>query len=496
LKTFLEDLLPIITKLVNLSLRQGIFPEKYKKAIVRPLLKKVGLELELVNYRPVSNLSFLSKVIEKAVLSKLNVHASTHNLLPKNQSAYRRFHSCESALLRLVNDILGGMEKQEVTAMIAIDLSAAFDTVDHDILLDVLHCQYGVADSAFSWMDSYLRPRSCQVSVNSSLSSSRSLRCSVPQGYCLGPWLYLAYAGTLFDVIPPTISLYGFADDHIANKRFRPLPETESSAIKELEQCAVNINDWMNKNKLKMNTSKTEFIMFGSKAHLSKCTTTSIDIAGDIIKRESQVRYLGAFIDETLSFKDHVKRKCRSAMINYLRIKSVRKYLTKAATEILLLSLVISHLDYCNVILYGIADSELRKMQRIQNMCAKLVLGRIKFDSSSQALYDLHWLPIKARINFKILCFMYNCHMGNAPVYLTELLTMHVSGRPGLRSANCGTLYNIPVNKRKTFSDRSFSTVGPRLWNSLPLDVRQSESLDVFKKRLKTFYFRNFNSLF
>ena len=166
LKSHLNDILPLLTRLVNLSLKQGVFPLKWKQAIVRPLIKKIGLELELSNYRPVSNLSFLSKLIEKAALFRLNIHTDSNNLLPKNQSAYRRHHSCESALLRLINDLLDGMEKQEVTALIAIDLSAAFDTVDHNILLDVLKSQYGVCATAFNWLDSYLRPRSYRVKLN------------------------------------------------------------------------------------------------------------------------------------------------------------------------------------------------------------------------------------------------------------------------------------------------------------------------------------------
>ena len=136
-------------------------------------------------------------------------------------------------------------------------------------------------------------------------------------------------------------------------------------------------------------------------------------------------------------------------------------------------------------------------MQRIQNICAKLVLNRRKFDSSKQALYDLHWLPVKTRIQFKLLSFMYNCSVGCAPVYLTELLSPQVPNRSGLRSSNYTEgCYAVPFNKRKTFSDRGFSTVDPLLWNTLPLDIKQSESSDVFKRKLKTLYFRDFYSLF
>ena len=370
LKLYLNELLSIITKLVNLSLKQGVFPSKWKRAMVRPLIKKIGIELEFTNYRPVSNLSFLSKLIEKAALYRLNIHVEDSNLLPKNQSAYRRHHSCETALLRLVNDLLDGMEKQEVTALIAIDLSAAFDTVDHSILLDVLEKQYGVGGKALDWLDSYLRPRSCYVKVGSSTSTVRELQCSVPQGSCLGPWLYLTYAGTLFDVMSPSVTVYGFADDHTANTRFRSNPISERDAVQKLEKCAMSINNWMNENKLKMNSSKTEFIMFGSRQQLDKCSTSSINIAMDTIEKQKYIRYLGAFLDESLNFKEHIKRKCRAAMLNFFLIKSIRKYLTSEATEILCLSLVISHLDYCNALLYGVSQCDLNKMQRIQNMCA------------------------------------------------------------------------------------------------------------------------------
>ena len=424
--------------------------------------------------------------------------STTMTCYQKHQSAYRQYHSCESALLRLAHDLLGAMEQQQVTALIAIDLSAAFDTVDHGILLDVIQKQYGVSGNALGWGTSYLTDRTCRVSVNNALSSVRELDCSVPQGSCLGPWLFLTYAGTLFDVIPEPISLFGFADDRIAFRTFEPTShENELESIHDLENCGILINNWMKENKLKMNTSKTEFIMFGSRQQLNKCSTKEINIIDDRIQSARYVRYLGAYLDETLNLKVHIKTKCRAAMLNYLRIKSIRKYLTKNATETLVLSLVISHLDYCNAILYGVAETDISKMQRIQNMCAKLVLNRGKYESSRQALYDLHWLPIKARINQKLLTFMFQCFIGRAPEYLNDILSKQVSRRQGLRSEIVANFdYQIPLNKRKTFSDRSFGTVGPRLWNALPLFLKQSETLDVFKRRLKTHYFSDFFSLF
>jgi len=179
-------------------------------------------------------------------------------------------------------------------------------------------------------------------------------------------------------------------------------------------------------------------------------------------------------------------------MLSFFRIKNIRKFLTQDATETLVLSLVISHLDYCNVILYGISKCDIAKLQRIQNMCAKLVLNRRKSDSSKQALCDLHWLPIKARIQFKIFVYMSNCHVGNAPTYLTDLLTPKVQKRSLRLSSFSVDSYEVPFNKCKSFSDRSFSTIGPKLWNYLPLNIRQCSSVDSFKKHLKTHFLRDY----
>ena len=160
LKKCLSGLLPCITKIVNLSLSSGVFPSNYKEAIVRPLLKKQGLEKQCSNYRPVSNLTFM--VIEKAMLHHFDKHCDDHDSLQNNRSAYRPKFSCETALLRLTNDILVGMEQKEVTPLLAIDLSAAFDTVNHNILLDVLQKRFGIKRTALNWVASYLCPRTAK----------------------------------------------------------------------------------------------------------------------------------------------------------------------------------------------------------------------------------------------------------------------------------------------------------------------------------------------
>ena len=185
---------------MNVSLRDGIFASNWKTAIVRPLLKKTGLQLVLSNFRPVSNLPFLAKVLEKYALAQLDKHCKANAPIPDYQSAYREHYSCETALAKLVNDLLWSMEEGCVTSFITIDLSATFDTVSHDILLDLLEIWCGVIGKALAWFDSYLCLRNFKVNVNGAYSKPISLEYSVPHGSCLGLVAYLLYASSVEEV--------------------------------------------------------------------------------------------------------------------------------------------------------------------------------------------------------------------------------------------------------------------------------------------------------
>ena len=220
-KTLLPTTIHLITKIVNISLGEGQFIRAWKTAMVRPLLKKLGLEVINANFRPISNLTFLSKVIERCMLLQLSAHCDQYGLQPEYQSAYRVHHSCETAILQLNNDILWGMESQSITSLVAIDLSAAFDTVDHDILLDILKCKFGIDRKALKWFDSYLRPRSFKVVIDGTCSEEQDLTVSVPQGSCAGANIFNLYCAPLEKVVTPSLKISGFADNHSIRDSFK-----------------------------------------------------------------------------------------------------------------------------------------------------------------------------------------------------------------------------------------------------------------------------------
>ena len=182
----------------------------------------MGLELIPGNHWPVSNLCFLSKVVEKCMLKQFIGYCNSQDLIPQYQLAYRANHSCETSLLRLLNDALWNGECGKVTILTAMDLSAAFDTVDHNILLNILYDHFGLTGTDLNWFDSYLRPCSCVVTVQKARSSERDLLFSVPQGSCTGPVLVLAYTSIFPQVVDSQLSIYGFTDNHNLGCGFIP----------------------------------------------------------------------------------------------------------------------------------------------------------------------------------------------------------------------------------------------------------------------------------
>ncbi len=367
LKECIDIVLPLLTKMVNLSLQTGVFPNEWKLALVLPLIKKFGLELIFNNFRPVSNLSFVSKLVERAALKQEISHVQNNSPLPICTSAYRENHSTESALLKVQTDILQNMESQKVTLLVLIDLSAAFDTIDHDILFQRLESKFGIKGVALEWHKSYLRSRRQCVFLNGDTRSKEAiLRFGVPQGSCLGPILFTEYASTLFNVIYSHLdSAHGFADGHQLFLAFSPnSTESQENAVLCMESCLDNVKQWMLLNKLKMNNSKTEFILIGSRQQLDKIGFDSIKVGDLVVKSVQSVRDLGSYFDSTMSMEPHIDAKCGAAFRQLYSIRRIRRFLTREATETLNHAFIFSHLDYCYGLLNNLPDYQNRQTSK------------------------------------------------------------------------------------------------------------------------------------
>ena len=468
------------------------FANDWKDTIVLPIIKKASLDKNtLKNYRPISNLSFISKITEKAALTQIGPYIESNSMLPSYQNAYRKFHGTETANIKLINDILWNMENQKITSVTAIDLSAAFDTVDHDTLLNVLNKSFGIKDKALDWVESYLRPRRMHVTIDHTSSDPQQLPFSVPQGSVAGPILYTMYASTMQSVVENQ-SISGYADDHCLYSSFKPSTKDEKKVILEQEDCLRKVKTWMSQNRLKMNDDKTEFILIGHQSQLKKCSINSITVDSSIIRASDHIKYLGVWIDKELNFKHHILKKSRLAAMNLRNISKIRQHLSESSCKTLIQALVISHLDYSNAILADLPMSTLQPAQRIQNYAAKVILGRRKFDSSTDALKDLHWLPIHLRARFKLLLLVHKSIHNRAPSYLKNLLIPVTTTRQTRSSETKEFDLIVPATKRVTFAARSFSVAGPRHWNSLTYELKSIEDCNLFRKKLKTFLFKEY----
>ena len=331
------------------------------------------------------------------------------------------------------------------------------------------------------------------MNIAKEYSKDISLTFSVPQGSCAGPVLYLVYASTLQEVIPGNFQLHRYADDHIFKCAFNASGQrAEIETVTSIESCAQDIKTWMDNNRLRINSSKTEFILFGNSVQVAKCQTKELNINQEKVQLTDTIKYLGVWLDKQFNLKHHIVTKCRTGMYNIHRIKQIRPMLTKDATHTLVLGLVISHLDYSNGIMFGLPETSLRKLQVVQNIAAKLVLEMNKYSSATEARRLLHWLPIKACIEFKILSLVYKCLEGTVPEYLRNLLVLKKHPRAGLRSSHFVKQLVGPFTRRKTFAPRSFSVCGPLLWNSIPDKLKTCRILIISKKELKTYLFKKY----
>ena len=303
------------------------FPEQCKHAIVRPLLKKDNLDPdELKNYRSVSNLHFISKIIEKLVVQRLEDHLCKYSLFDPLQSAYRSGHSTETALVKINNDIVSSLDGGQCVILASLDLSSAFDTVDHAIFLRRLQDMYGICNTFQKWFDSYLTNRQPRVCINTSFSNPRYLKCGVPQGSVLGARIYTMYVRPMSEIINRhNVSYHSYADDSQLYIQCDNNEESIRCAITRLERCISDICEWMSGNSLKINQDKTEFIIFSCKS--DQYNHLSLNVGSEIIHPSKSVKILGVTLDSNMNMQQDVVNTCRSSYMHIRKINSIRKYL-------------------------------------------------------------------------------------------------------------------------------------------------------------------------
>ena len=477
-----------ITNIINNSLQTGVVPPYFKHAIVHPSLKKENLDQSVLkNYRPISNLPFLSKVLEKAVILQTCKHLVKFNLFQENQSAYRKNHNTETALLKILNDLLTESDHGKISILILLDLSAAFDTLDHNILINRLKITFGFSGTVLDWFTSYITNRTQSVSIDNEISSTAKLLYGIPQGSVLGPLLYTLYTAPLGKIINDhNVNFHMYADDTQLYLSF--LPSSLESSVSVAERCVNEVSEWMLVNKLKLNEDKTEVMLCNPKKIVIDPSIDSIKIGTDKIEFSQKVKNLGVYFDSSLCMEAQINHLCKSLNFELRKIHQMSPFLNFNTTKQLVTSFMLSKLDYCNVLLSNLPLEQIEKLQKIQNHAARLITKTNLRSHITPSLIKLHWLPVKARVEFKAAVLCYKCINKIAPPYMQKMLEIYVPSR-NLRS-HSKLLLKTKRSAYVKIGGRAFSIYGPTICNNIPQEIRLCKTITQFKSKLKTYLFK------
>ena len=480
LNEHIETLIPYWKELVNLSLSNGSM-DCIKSAAIASLLKEADEALDpevFKHYRPVSNLVFLSKLIERCVAPRLKKHMKTNKLESPNEFGYKVGHSTELLLVKVVDGLLTAFDKKHATVLLLLDLSAAFDTVDQKKLLKILRYEIGLSGTVYKWFESFITGRTQRVKVNNEYSEEIELLFGLAQGSVLGPPLFNIYVRSLYPYIQALgYAIEGFADDHQLFKSFLPIFQTEVLGY-GINECMQAVSAWMNEYFLKLNKSKTKILVLGPPSVLSSIIIQGSFMENECIRFVSSAKNLGVWLDEYLDFATHIRKVVSSTFMVIRAISKIKSFLPHEHLSTVVCSLVLSKLDYCNALYYNINKSQLALLQSAQNAAIRLIRGGHKYDrvSLSPVCKDLHWLRIEERITFKICLIVHKCVWGMGPESYEDLIKM----------SNPRTLKLTEKKFQTEYGKRAFSCAGPKLWNCLPLNIRAQKDTELFKKQLKS----------
>ena len=475
---FIIDSADIICKplchIVNLSIQSGEFPCDIKKAKITPIYKKKA-KTEAGNYRPVSVLSTISKIIEKIACEQLTEYLDSNRLLYELQSGFRSSFSTDSCLIHLSDFIRKQQDKGYYTGMVILDLQKAFDTVNHKILLEKLRAM-GVGEIAVQWFNSYLSGRQQLVNIGDTNSDFRNVLCGVPQGSILGPLLFLVYVNDMKAAVKCKLLLY--ADDSALLVSGKDVLEIER--ILSVELGAVN--EWLCENRLSLHLGKTQSILFGSKKCISKCSELHVTCNGSVIGSESEVTYLGAILDQTLSGASTIITKSTNKLKFLYRNA---RPLDSKSKAVLTSALIQCHFDYASAIWYsGLTQTFKTKLQIVQNKIIRFILdlparshvGYVEFSKAKM-------FPVHKRVEQLKMNHMFNIIHGNSPAYLKEDISLQDNTSHQTRSVTSLSCQTPRVN---SFGLRSFFyTAIIKCWNSLPFSLRSINTKQLYKNNLK-----------
>lgn len=478
-KAIIDDIAPVLVHLINNSFMKGIFPESLKLSSVVPILKKSNY-YKLDNLRPISLLSVFSKILEKVMMIRLNDYLKKSNFFSNKQFGFIKGKSTESALSTVMNHVFSGLNSKLKTTGLFVDFKKAFDMVDHEILLSKLE-MVGIRGVALSWFKSFITGRRQRVKINDTFSDSLIVREGVPQGSTTSATLFLIFINDLLN-----LDFYGqinaFADDIAFFYMYKDLILMNTYINHDL----LLLRKWCNINKMQVNVSKTKFINFDYSGfdfpvplifHSTTCNRHLCTCQE--LEKVKTIKYLGVLIDEKISFEPHIldlHRKLRSQLRKFYFL---RNFCNTSLLRSLYFALVNSRLQYALPCWGGTHKSLIEKLRTTQNFFLRIVLKKSKRTSSFPLYQQLNILPIQHLFIFKVLRLFF-VRSGNR----TNIIQSHPYHMRSLEQKD----FKLPKVNKSIFRG-SFEYLGPKYFNQLPFQIKNSKNIKQFSRKLITWLF-------
>ena len=477
-----EHIVDSLLCIINDSLSNGTFPDDWKIARVTPVYKNNGDINVMSNYRPISVIGHIAKMVEQLVRSQLVSYLEEHAFISTDQSAYLKGHSTQTSLHRVIDDWLENINDNQTTGVCLLDISKCFDTISHRILLQKLS-MYGIKHTELEWFSSYLDKRKQAVFCHNKLSSLVDLTTGVPQGSVLGPFLFLLFINDISNFTTDGCVTNLFADDAMIYASGDSVSEVQ----RKLQSCLSNISSWYRENRLKINNDKSKVMLVGSKAQLKSLNVDEfiLNYEGMPLELVENAKYLGMTINSDISWDFHVQRLCQNMYYHLSLLRRLRRIFPNNLLLQVYKSYVQPRLDY-GITLYGCSTQKnIDLIQRVQNHAARLITGNFDYINCRgiELVKSLNLYTIRDRRDYFLTILMFKSIHGIAPTYLSDRVVMNFDVNGYDTRTSDMELY-LPTLRKEAYRN-SFMYMGGKLWNDLPEFVQNSANIESFKRNYK-----------
>ena len=475
---------PIICKFINVSINSKCVLDDWKLSRVTPVYKGKGTMDDSGNYRPISVVSHIAKVVEKEIQKQLMCYLEDHNFVTPDQSAYLKRHNTQTSLHRVIDDLLWNANDGLITGICSLDIKKCFDTINHKILLKKLE-MYGFNDDVIQWFISYLANRGSIVYCRNQYSDIKHTNIGVPQGSVLGPTLFLLYVNDINNYIDNAVcNLY--ADDVL----IYCCGKNVSDVNEKLQSSLCCIKEWYDRNLLVVNASKSSTMLVTTRQREALLSgEMHLFLGEDELQDVDCCDYLGLKIDKNLNWNKYINSLCSQLCSKIWSLSRLRKFLPYEILLQVFKSYIQPKIDYAITVWGYTSETNMNKIQRMQNRAARAIFDNYDYVNvrGIDLVAEMKVMNVRQRRDYFMSLLVFKCIHGLAPDYLSNeiLMAIEVSERTG-RNVNENDVFIPCVNIEMTRN--TFSCRGPIVWNGLQDHLKECTDVNDFKNKAKLYF--------